>query len=153
MNDGCFKKKGTPWNKGVKIDRNNFPKFGHFKKHSAITKKKISKILKERKIKPTRPYRGRPWNFKDGKWKERSVLRRKIIRQMGDDYNKIRVMVYMRDGFCCRDCGKSKKYLDVHHIVPFFESFDNSLNNLISLCKKCHAQREKEIIFKEGDSN
>jgi len=41
-----------------------------------------------------------------------------------------------------------KQYpVDIHHIVPYAESQDNSFNNLIALCTQCHARfhRTKEI--------
>ena len=34
----------------------------------------------------------------------------------------------------------------IHHIVPFLISFDNSLNNLITLCPHCHRRTEAEIM-------
>ena len=39
-------KGNIPWNKGIKIDREKFPNFGHFKKHSLETRKKMSKSHK-----------------------------------------------------------------------------------------------------------
>lgn len=56
-----------------------------------------------------------------------------------------------RDGYTCQDCGeKPKQRLDVHHLVPrrtFHEDFiaANALDNLISLCKRCHRLREVEF--------
>ncbi len=38
--------------------------------------------------------------------------------------------------FCGR-CGTVKE-LQVHHIIPFRITFDNSQSNLIPLCVKCH---------------
>ena len=37
--------------------------------------------------------------------------------------------------------------VDIHHIVPYAESRDNSFGNLIALCTQCHARfhRTKEI--------
>lgn len=37
--------------------------------------------------------------------------------------------------------------VDIHHIVPYAKSQDNSFNNLIALCTQCHARfhRTKEI--------
>ena len=61
----------------------------------------------------------------------------------GYDYNyglgwkEQRLLVLERD-HVCQKCGVSKK-LDVHHIIPFKVSEDNSLDNLITLCKSCHS--------------
>lgn len=54
-----------------------------------------------------------------------------------------------RDGHRCRDCGKrqTRPLLDVHHLMPR-RAFNgdhlraNRLENLVSLCKACHARRE-----------
>lgn len=57
-----------------------------------------------------------------------------------------------RDNHCCQHCGisekKSRKTLDVHHVIPFREfgikryKEANDLSNLISLCRTCHARAE-----------
>jgi hypothetical protein len=69
----------------------------------------------------------------------------------GDDWDKIRYLVYFRDGFQCQDCKKFGTNFDIHHIIPFLQSLDNSLNNLITLCKSCHMKAEqklkKEIVY------
>ena len=45
-----------------------------------------------------------------------------------------------------KDVGKlmrnSKKAFHVHHKIPFLISFDNSLNNLETLCPSCHSSVE-----------
>lgn len=63
----------------------------------------------------------------------------------GDDWDKIRYLVYLRDRFTCQHCGIQGKRLDIHHKVPFLVSFDNSLNNLITLCRPCHAREDSRI--------
>ena len=59
-----------------------------------------------------------------------------------DDWDAIRLVVYRRDKFTCQDCGSlmkgSKEAFHVHHKIPFLVSKDNSLDNLITLCKGCH---------------
>jgi hypothetical protein len=55
-----------------------------------------------------------------------------------------------RDGYVCQDCGRTQKdigrSLDVHHIRRFadFDSYleANHLDNLVSLCHRCHMLRE-----------
>ena len=53
------------------------------------------------------------------------------------DWDDIRKIVYSRDGHRCVLCGK-KGRLHAHHIVPVRVSHDNSLNNLVTVCEKCH---------------
>ena len=46
----------------------------------------------------------------------------------------------------CQGCGKtgaeSGRALDVHHLQPFRFSGDNSLDNLVALCRSCHMRAD-----------
>ena len=46
-----------------------------------------------------------------------------------------------RDNNTCQGCG-SRGNLQVHHIIPYRISKDNSDKNLITLCNHCHQVRE-----------
>ncbi len=65
------------------------------------------------------------------------------------DWKKIRILVLRRDNNTCQCCGitkkRYKKEFDIHHKIPFIFSRDNSINNLITLCKKCHFNEERKI--------
>ena len=45
-----------------------------------------------------------------------------------------------RTPFCCL-CGRTQK-LEVHHIIPYRLTQDNSQQNLVPLCKRCHTRFE-----------
>jgi 5-methylcytosine-specific restriction endonuclease McrA len=48
-----------------------------------------------------------------------------------------------RDGNRCRGCGSSKA-LAVHHVVSLADGGEKyALDNLITLCKECHAERHR----------
>ena len=83
-----------------------------------------------------------PWNYIDGRGKLTSP------GMYGDDWEEIRKLVYERDGWICQKCKKHKP-LDVHHKIPFRINFDNSLNNLISLCRSCHTKEEIKFWKKQ----
>jgi hypothetical protein len=62
-------RQGNYWNKGKKIDRNKYPSFGHFKKHSALSKLMMSETRKKR--------------FKQGKikiWNKGLILKSKYYK-------------------------------------------------------------------------
>lgn len=60
----------------------------------------------------------------------------------------IRKAVILRDKRKCMECGKSKCKLEVHHIKPRRLNGSNTLNNLITLCEKCHDKTKgKEELF------
>lgn len=60
---------------------------------------------------------------------------------------EIREQIKTRDGFKCTLCGETEG-LEVHHIKHRSEGGDDSDNNLVTLCKRCHAlQHEGEPVF------
>lgn len=58
------------------------------------------------------------------------------------EFREIRKIALRRDKNICQLCGAMDKKLQVHHIVPYRVSMDNSLSNLISLCSPCHTKVE-----------
>ena len=60
----------------------------------------------------------------------------------GPHWPHYRALARNRDQFTCQRCGtpelKLDRELDVHHIIPFYTSYNNDLSNLISLCPSCH---------------
>ncbi len=127
------KKGHIPWNKGLKGR-----KPWHNTKGLIKAKKGNTQGFKKGVIPKTAFKKGhKPWNYIDGRSNLRSPDR------YGDDWSKIRRLVYERDNYTCQRCGKlmknSKEAFHIHHIVPFLDSFDNSLSNLITLCKSCHS--------------
>lgn len=74
-------------------------------------------------------------NYKGGKCIDR-----------GFNWKKIKLQIKERDGFRCVKCGvhesELKQNLQVHHICPYKCTQDNSFDNLITLCSKCHANTE-----------
>ena len=59
----------------------------------------------------------------------------------GRDWRKRKEEVRERDQVC-RQCGKTPeengRALDVHHVDPYRYTANNSLDNLIALCRSCH---------------
>ena len=62
----------------------------------------------------------------------------------GCDWRMIRIKVLERDSHKCTDCGTTKR-LDIHHKKPYRISKDNSLKNLITLCRSCHIKEERRL--------
>lgn len=60
----------------------------------------------------------------------------------------------MRDNNKCMECGKTNCILEVHHIIPKRLHGSDTINNLITLCEKCHDKTEgKEEKFIEKYQN
>ena len=67
--------------------------------------------------------------------------------------------ILYRDNFTCQDCGEFHAFvnehgmtipiddgqLEVHHIVPVSCGGGDEPENLITLCKRCHAERHKQL--------
>ena len=71
----------------------------------------------------------------------------------GPNWKEQQRKVRDRDSHICQNCGKNEndlgEKLSVHHIIPFREfqgncELANELNNLISVCRKCHTKMEWE---------
>ena len=54
-----------------------------------------------------------------------------------EDYRLLRQRVLERDGWRCQNCGSSSD-LHVHHLAKRSKLGDDALDNLITLCAKCH---------------
>jgi len=67
------------------------------------------------------------------------------VLSYGSGWKTIKAEVRERDQVC-RACGKTPAHngraLDVHHVQPFRFSGDNSLENLIALCRSCHMRAD-----------
>jgi hypothetical protein len=57
-------------------------------------------------------------------------------------WQKKRLEIFQRDGFACRDCGKSDRQLQVHHSNYCRNSkpWDYPSESLRTLCEKCHKE-------------
>ena len=69
-------------------------------------------------------------------------------RKRGREWRVVRLLALERDGRACQQCG-SERDLHVHHWEPYWISFDNSLENLVTLCQGCHKAKHEEYI-REG---
>jgi hypothetical protein len=58
-------------------------------------------------------------------------------------WNFMRRKALERDNFCCKLCGNKDK-LVVHHSIPRRIMLLNNIENLITLCRKCHRRIESQ---------
>lgn len=93
-------------------------------------------------------------------WREKNPEKHKDItgkynrnrykRDFGGAYSGNKIRALKRDNFSCRSCGKNadESILQIHHIDGKGSNLKNSernnkLNNLITLCSKCHCKVEE----------
>jgi len=62
-------------------------------------------------------------------------------------WSNLRIMCFKRDNYKCRNCGGNFEHSSLHcdHIVPIWKGGDDlDLNNLQTLCEKCHRKKTKD---------
>jgi hypothetical protein len=63
---------------------------------------------------------------------------------------KLRKQVLERDNHICRKCSKNEK-LCLHHIIPVADGEQiDTLENLITLCERCHQEWEVIVYRRTG---
>lgn len=74
----------------------------------------------------------------------------------GPEWNKIKNQIRNRDGYRCKVCGivENDTKHHVHHIIPFkvFTTWieANRMDNLVTLCPKCHRRAENVVRLRSG---
>lgn len=154
-----YTKKQVPWNKGIKIDREKYPNFGHLQKHTEEALEKIVEANKRNARKrPKEFYReiqkkaivvGKAkGSFKGtlGKTKELSSV------WLGDkaSYSSKHkwIQKYWKKTGICQSCGVTPKVpsnrkwgTEWHCLDSFYNREDKS--KWLELCKKCHVKYDK----------
>ncbi len=69
-------------------------------------------------------------------------------RNRGAEWKRNRMAALERDEGICQQCGGSE-LLEVHHWEPREVSCDDSLENLVTLCRDCHQDKHREYV-REG---
>ncbi len=65
-------------------------------------------------------------------------------------WSKVRQMVLMRDNHTCQLCGAmATTKLHIHHIMKRSKEGTDHLDNLITLCPKCHAKADHGLYNPE----
>lgn len=68
----------------------------------------------------------------------KTLLKNKRRNYYPSNWNELRKKIYKRDHFACQKCGKKNTRLHVHHKVSLSSGGTNRMDNLTTLCKKCH---------------
>jgi len=105
------------------------------------------KISKAKKGKPHFNQRGK----NHGNWKGGITSKNEKIRK-ALEYKLWREVIFARDNWTCQKCGKKGGRLASHHLHNFadFPELRTSIENGITLCKKCHREFHKIYGFKRN---
>ena len=77
-----------------------------------------------------------------------SKIQRDSYSNATTNWKEIRQKVLARDGYRCRDCGKSLVGVykrEVHHIKELSKGGRTVTSNLKSLCSSCHKKKHKHL--------
>jgi 5-methylcytosine-specific restriction endonuclease McrA len=56
-------------------------------------------------------------------------------------WNRLRFIIFKRDGYICQRCGiYCKGFADCHHIRSIRCGGSHRIDNLICVCKECHRE-------------
>lgn len=79
-------------------------------------------------------------------------------KQYPEDWNYRTWFVRLRDNNTCQKCKRrvddtllNKDQFHTHHIISLKNDGDNSLNNLVYICKKCHQKHHPHMIWKSDN--
>jgi len=105
------------------------------------------------------PWCGEPVNNKRRRYCSdecRQLFANATVWNRGRDPYSLRILY--RDNFTCQDCGVFLAVVnehemaipidngaEVHHIVPVSDGGGDEPTNLVTLCKKCHAERHRKL--------
>jgi hypothetical protein len=101
------------------------------------------------------------YNLNKGKVKYVFTKNGKVITPFKEDtrmhntnvkaWYAIRLEVFKRDNFTCVYCGKVGGKLEADHAIPFSKGGEDSMENLVTACRKCNRQKYNKSVeeFKE----
>jgi len=64
------------------------------------------------------------------------------------NWQKMRLYILQRDGFCCVDCGSKDKQLHAHHLKYIYGKFiwDVPPFYIVTLCEDCHSKEHNRDL-------
>ena len=67
--------------------------------------------------------------------------------ERGKVSNKMRFLIYKRDGYRCCKCGVSSRYahLEIDHIIPISKGGKSTYDNLQTLCHDCNVKKGNKL--------
>ena len=107
-------------------------------KSSTFSSKSIEEIIKKLD------------NNEGGFYKNEEIWQSISRVERGKVTNKIRFMVYERDGHRCRKCGSTYN-LEIDHIFPISKGGKTTLDNLQTLCHNCNVAKSNTLTEKQQE--
>ena len=113
----------------------------HKNNPNSIQSKKLIKRNKENNAMNNKETRRKISGDRSVNWKGDDYPR---INYRGSEWKYIRLEILERDNFKCKNCS-SKQQLIIHHKESYHVNKNNSLKNLITLCRSCHSKEHHQL--------
>jgi len=155
----AFKKGRIPYNKGLKMSETQKRKISE-SCMGRISPMKGKYLSKETKRKIGKANKKKVWTEQEKKRLSEAQLKRwsKVEKKVYKRYIHIRderlvtwrMIVFKRDGYTCRECGRAGCYLEAHHIKSWakYPKLRYEVFNGIALCSDCHNHTSNELKLK-----
>ena len=69
------------------------------------------------------------------------------ISYPAQETDQVRLLALRRDNYTCQKCQSTDPALQVHHFIPKQQNGQDKLDNLITLCTRCHHQIHKSEMI------
>lgn len=135
----CKAKYTSSWNKGLtKETDERVKKYSDKQKGRKSTRYWLGKIRQDM-------LGNNHWNWKGGISGENTKLKNTL------KYKEWRMSVYRKNYFTCQECGYKGDDIVAHHIRSWakYPELRFDINNGITFCRSCHANKEMEIRLAE----
>ena len=71
-------------------------------------------------------------------------LEPEVSRTSTEEWTQLRNVVFKRDAYTCRYCGKQGGKLECDHVTPASRGGSDDISNLVTACRKCNrSKRDK----------
>ena len=84
-------------------------------------------------------------NRENGYYKDEYIWNAICKVERGKVSNRLRFMIYKRDGYRCQNCGRFTNDLEIDHIIPISKGGKTEYNNLQTLCHRCNVEKGDKI--------
>ena len=161
-NSVAFKKGSVPYNKGKRMSEEQKRKISESKK-GQVSPNKGKKMPEEQKRKLSVANKGKvitdqqKENLSKAQLKRWSKIEKKVYKRYIHVKDKRlvewRMEVFKRDNYTCCECGRTKCYLEAHHIKSWakYPKLRYILSNGLTLCagdNGCHNHTNNELELK-----
>jgi hypothetical protein len=81
-------------------------------------------------------------------YNKKKTCRKHTYQYVIEEYNRLRALIYKRDGYVCRYCGQKSIWLEPDHVLPKKSFGIHHPNNLVTSCHACNSKKFIHLLSK-----